>query len=81
MEHTFFIVYLPNLRIKVRVAFWSFTAFGQLARLIRLSNRFLFVRPRICYCFFSHKGRSLKHASRYGVRWQLRPEWTFTTDV
>ena len=81
ISHTSFIVYLPNLRIKVTVAFWNFTVLGQLVRLIRLSIRFLFVRPRIRYCFFSPKGHPLKLASRYGVRWQLRPGWTFTTDV
>ena len=79
ISHTSFIVYLPNLRIKVTVAFWNFTALGQLVRLIRLSIRFLFVRPRFRYCFFSPKGHPLKLASRYGVRWQLRPAWTFTT--
>ena len=81
ISHTSFIVYLPNLRIKVTVAFWNFTVLGQLVRLIRLGIRFLFVRPRIRYCFFSPKGRPLKLASRYGVRWQLLPVWTFTTDV
>ncbi|MDY3103946.1 MAG: hypothetical protein SOW45_04415, partial [Prevotella sp.] len=70
-----------NLRIKVTVAFWNFTAFGQLVRLLRLCIKFQFVRLRVRYCFFSPKGRPLKLASRYGVRWQLRPEWTFTTDV
>ncbi|MBQ5664165.1 MAG: hypothetical protein IIV19_07050, partial [Bacteroidaceae bacterium] len=68
-------------RIKVTVAFRNFTAFGQLVRLIRLSIRFLFVRPRIRYCFFSPKRHRLKLASRYGVRRQLRPEWTSTTEV
>ena len=81
IRHTSFIVYLTNLRIKVTVAFWNFTVLGQLVRLIRLGIRFLFVSPRIRYCFFSPKGRPLKLASRYGVRWQLRPEWTSTTDV
>lgn len=81
INHTSFIVYLPNLRTKVTVAFGNFTAFRQLVRLIRLSIRFLFVRPRICYCFFSPKYHHLELASRYRVRWQLRPEWTFTTDV
>ncbi|WP_145992917.1 hypothetical protein [Hoylesella timonensis] len=81
IRHTSFIVYLPNFRIKVTVAFRNVTAFGQLVRLIRLSIRFLFVRPQVRYCFFSPKGCPLKLASRYRVRWQLRPEWTFTTDV
>ena len=81
INHTSFIVYLPNLRIKVTVAFGSFTVLSQLVRLIRLSIRFLFVRPRVRYCFFSPKCHHLKLASRYRVRRQLRPEWTLTTDV
>ena len=81
INHTSFIVYLPNLRIKVTVAFGNFTVFCQLVRLIRLHIRFLFVRPRVRYCFFSPKRHRLKLASRYRVRRQLRPEWTFTTDV
>ena len=81
INHTSFIVYLPNLRIKVTVAFGNFTVFCQLVRLIRLHLRFLFVRPRVRYCFFSPKRHRLKLASRYRVRRQLRPEWTFTTDV
>lgn len=81
INHTSFIVYLPNLRIKVTVAFGNFTVFCQLVRLIRLHIRFLFVRPRVRYCFFSPKRHHLKLASRYRVRRQLRPEWTFTTDV
>ena len=81
INHTSFIVYLPNLRIKVTVAFGNFTVFCQLVRLIRLLIRFLFVRPRVRYCFFSHKRHHLKLASRYRVRRQLRPEWTFTIDV
>ena len=81
INHTSFIVYLPNLRIKVTVAFGNFTVFRQLVRLIRLHIRFLFVRPRVRYCFFSPKRHRLKLASRYRVRRQLRPEWTFTTDI
>ena len=49
--------------------------------MIRLSIRFLFVRSRIRYCFFSPNGHPLKLASRYGVRGQLRTVSTFTTDV
>ena len=81
ISQTSFIVYLPNLRIKVTVAFGNFVVYCQLVRLIRLSIRFLFVRPRIRYCFFSPKRHRLKLASRYRVRRQLRPEWTFTTDI
>ena len=60
INHTSFIVYLPNLRIKVTVAFGNFTVFCQLVRLIRLHIRFLFVRPRVRYCFFSPKCHHLK---------------------
>ena len=56
ISHTSFIVYLPNLRFKVTIAFGNFTAVGQLVRSIRLSIRFLFIRPRIRYCFFSPEG-------------------------
>ena len=81
ISHTSFIVYLPNLRIKVTVAFRNFTVFCQLVRLIRLRIRFLFVRPRFRYCSFSPKRHHSKLASRFGVHRQLYPTWTFTTDV
>ena len=81
ISHTSFLVYLHGLRIKVTVAFRSFTVCSQLVRLIRLSTMFLFVRPRFRYCFFSPERRHPKLASRSGVRRQLRPSWTFTTDV
>ena len=81
ISHTSFLVYLHGLRIKVTVAFRSFTVFGQLVRLMRLSTMFLFVRPRFRYCFFSPERHHSKLASRYRVRRQLRPTWTFTTDV
>ena len=81
ISHTSFLVYPPNLRIKVTVAFGNFTVLGQLVRLIRLGISFLFVRPRIRYCFFSPERHHSKLASRYGVRRQLRLLWTFTTDV
>lgn len=81
IRHTSFIVYLPNLRIKVTVAFGYFTVFSQLVHLIRLSIRFLFVRPRVRYCFFSPERHHSRLASRYRVRRQLRPRRTFTADV
>ena len=81
ISHTSFIVYLPDLRIKVTVAFGNFAVYSQLVRLIRLHIRFLSVRPRFRYCFFSPERHRSKLASRYGVRRQLRPLWTFTTDV
>ena len=36
--------------------------------------------PRFRYCFLS-PGSYAGLASRYRVRRQLRPQWTFTTDV
>src|SRR5699024_5461787 len=42
--------------------------------------RFLFVRLRFRYPFFSPTSRGVNLGSRFGVRRQLRPLWTFTTD-
>ena len=42
--------------------------------------RFLFVRLRFRYPFFSPAPHDANLGSRYGVRRQLRPLWTFTTD-
>lgn len=42
--------------------------------------RFLFVRLRFRYPFFSLAPYDVDLGSRYGVRRQLRPLWTFTTD-
>ena len=42
--------------------------------------RFLFVRLRFRYPFFSLAPHDVDLGSRYGVRRQLRPLWTFTTD-
>ena len=68
-----FPVYSPDLRIKVTVAFWDFDASCHLIRLIRLTIRFLSVEPRFRYCFFSPTPHDVNLASRYRVRWQLRP--------
>ncbi len=71
-------------RVVIKATYKAFACedvYGQLVRLLRLSIRFLFVRPRFRYCFFSPKRRRLKLASRFRVRRQLRPLWTFTTDV
>ena len=59
---------------------WDFTVFGQLIHRKRLNIRFLFVRLRFCYPFFSPTPRGINLGSCYGVRWQLRPLWTYTTD-
>ena len=42
--------------------------------------RFLFVRLRFRYPFFSPTPHDVNLGSRFGVRRQLRPSWTFTTD-
>ena len=42
--------------------------------------RFLSVRLRFRYPFFSPVPHDTNLGSRYGVRRQLRPLWTFTTD-
>ena len=42
--------------------------------------RFLSVRLRFRYPFFSPTPHDVNLGSRYGVRRQLRPLWTFTTD-
>ena len=51
----------------------DFTDFGQLIRLLRLDIDFLFVGPQFRYGFFSPAPHGAKLASRYRVRWQLRP--------
>lgn len=75
-----FLVYLLDLRIRVTVAFLDFVTLGPLILRIRLGIKFLFVRLRFRYPFFSPVPRGTNLGSRYGVRRQLRPVWTFTTD-
>ncbi len=75
-----FLVYLPNLPTIGYGCLLDFTTFSQLIRYVGLSIRFLFVRLRFRYCFFSPTPHGVKLASCYGVRRQLRPSWTFTTD-
>ena len=75
-----FLVYLPDLRTRVTVAFRVFDVSCHLARRVRLHIQFLSVGPRFRYCFFSPAPHDANLASRYGVRRQLRPSWTFTTD-
>ena len=52
---------------------WDFAVLSQLIRLLRLVIGFLFVGPRFRYGFFSPVPHGTKLASRYRVRWQLRP--------
>ena len=80
ISHRSFLVYLPNLRIRVTVAFLDFVTLGPLIRRIRLNIGFLFVRLRFCYPFLSPTPHDVNLGSRFGVRRQLRPLWTFTTD-
>ena len=58
----------------------DFNAFSRLIRPMSLNIRFLFVRLRFCYCFFSPIPHDMNLASRFRVRRKLRPLWTFTTD-
>ena len=58
----------------------DFVTLDPLIRRIRLNIGFLFVRLRFCYPFLSPTPHDVNLGSRFGVRRQLRPLWTFTTD-
>ena len=58
----------------------GFVTSSPLIRRIRLSIGFLSVRLRFRYPFLSPTPRGASLGSRFGVRRQLRPLWTFTTD-
>ena len=58
----------------------DFVTLCPLIRRLRLSIGFLFVGLRFRYPFLSPAPRSANLGSRFGVRRQLRPLWTFTTD-
>ena len=75
-----FLVYPLDLHTRVTVAFRVFDVTCHLARRMRLNIQFLSVGPRFRYCFFSPTPHDAILASRFGVRRQLRPLWTFTTD-
>ena len=62
------------------VCLLDFIASSRLIHHMSLGIRFLSVRLRFRYCFFSPVPHNTNLASRSGVRWQLRPLWTFTTD-
>ena len=68
-----FLVYLLDLRIRVTVAFLDFVTLGPLILRIRLGIKFLFVRLRFRYPFFSPAPRDTNLGSRFRVRRQLRP--------
>ena len=81
ISHTSFIVYSPDLRIRGYGCLWELRCLRPACPPgTRLRIRFLFVEPRFRYCFLS-PGSYPRLANRYGVRRQLRPQWTFTTDV
>ena len=58
----------------------DFMILRPLIRRIRLGIGFLFVGLRFRYPFLSPAPRGANLGSRSGVRRQLRPLWTFTTD-
>ena len=68
-----FLVYLLDLRIRVTVAFLDFVTLGPLILRIRLGIKFLFVRLRFRYPFFSPIPHDINLGSRFRVRRQLRP--------
>ena len=75
-----FLVYPLDLHTRVTVAFWVFDICSHLARRVCLHIQFLSVGPRFRYCFFSPAPHDASLAIHFGVRRQLRPLWTFTTD-
>ena len=75
-----FLVYPLDLHMRITVAFLDFVTFGPLILRMRLGIKFLFVRLRFRYSFFSPAPHDINLGSRFGVRRQLRPLWTFTTD-
>ena len=76
-----FLVYLLDLRIRVTVAFLDFVTLSRpLILRIHLGIKFLFVGLRFRYPFFSPAPRDTNLGSRFKVRRQLAPLWTFTTD-
>ncbi len=63
-----FLVYPPNLRIRVTIAILDFVTLRPLIRRIRLNIGFLFVRLRFCYPFLSPTPHDVNLGSRFGVR-------------
>ena len=81
INHTSFPVHLPDLRMRITIAILDFTALSQLVHRVRLDIRFLSVRPRFRYRFFSPTSHDVKLANRYWVHRQLVPLGIFTLDV
>lgn len=64
---------------QVTVAFWTSLSLASLSTMYALYQ--VSVRQAtISLSFFSPTPRGVNLGSRFGVRWQLRPLWTFTTD-
>ena len=68
-----FLVYPLDLHMRITVAFWDFLTFGPLILRMRLGIKFLFVRLRFRYSFFSPAPHDINLGSRFKVRRQLRP--------
>ena len=68
-----FLVYLLDLRIRVTVTFLDFVTLSPLILRIRLGIKFLFVRLRFRYPFFSPTPHDINLGNRFKVRRQLRP--------
>ena len=68
-----FLVYPLDLHMRITVAFLDFVTFGPLILRMRLGIKFLFVRLRFRYPFFSPIPHDINLGSRFRVRRQLRP--------
>ena len=68
-----FLVYPLDLHMRITVAFLDFVTFGPLILRMRLGIKFLFVRLRFRYPFFSPAPHDINLGNRFKVRRQLRP--------
>ena len=68
-----FLVYPLDLHMRITVAFLDFVTFGPLILRMRLGIKFLFVRLRFRYPFFSPTPHDINLGNRFKVRRQLRP--------
>ena len=63
-----FLVYPLDLHMRITVTFLDFVTFGPLILRMRLGIKFLFVRLRFRYPFFSPTSHDMNLGSRYKVR-------------
>ena len=68
-----FLVYPLDLHMRITFAFLDFVTFGPLILRMRLGIKFLFVRLRFRYPFFSPTPHDINLGNRFKVRRQLRP--------